>query len=69
MDPARQGRQDWPVEVHPLHDRDAARREREHWLSRTPKERMDALDRLREERDGPQPRLARVARVIERKRG
>ena len=68
MDEALARRQGWPIEVHPLHDRDASRREREYWMSRTPAERMEALDRLREERDGPQPRLARVARVIERKR-
>ena len=61
-------RKGWPVVVLPLHDRESNRREREHWLARTPQERMDALERLRQERDGPQPRLARVARVIERKR-
>ena len=69
MHEPRSDREHWPIEVHPLHDREAARREREYWLSRPPSERMAALDRLREERDGPQPRLARVARVIERKRG
>ena len=69
MDEVPPRRSDWPIEVRPLHDCDAARQEREYWLSRTPRERMDAADKLREERDGPQPRLARVARAIERKRG
>jgi hypothetical protein len=64
-----EGREAWPVEVRPLHDAQAADRDLAYWMSKTPQERLEAADRLREERDGPQQRLARVARVIERKRG
>jgi hypothetical protein len=45
MDEVPPRRSDWPIEVRPLHDRDAARQEREYWLSRTPRERMDAADK------------------------
>jgi len=69
MQEADQPRDSWPVEVRPLHDAAAEHRDRAYWMSKSPRERMEAADRLREERDGPQPRLARVARVVERKRG
>jgi hypothetical protein len=68
MSDAPEPRRDWPISIRPLHDPAAGERDRAYWMSRTPAERMAALDRLREERDGPQPRLARVARVVERKR-
>ena len=61
----RQRRRDWPIRVVDLHDPDAASRDRRYWMSRPPEERMAALDRIRFEHDGPQPRLARVARVVE----
>ena len=57
----------WPVHIGHLHDADAGRRDMAYWRSCSPAQRMAELDRLREEHDGPQPRLARVAVVIERK--
>jgi len=51
MDQSPARRQGRTIEVHPLHDQDAARREREYWMSSAPAECMEALDRLREERE------------------
>jgi hypothetical protein len=61
-------RSQWPIHVGPLHDNHAGKRDMAYWMSRPADERMAELDRLREEHDGPQPRLARVAVVIERQR-
>ena len=61
-------RSQWPIHIGPLHDTQAGQRDMAYWMSRPADERMAELDRLREEHDGPQPRLARVAVVIERKR-
>jgi len=68
MSSARNDRSQWPIRVGPLHDPEAGRRDMAYWMSRPVEERMAELDRLREEHDGPQPRLARVAVVIERQR-
>jgi hypothetical protein len=68
MSSARNDRSQWPIHVGPLHDPEAGRRDMAYWMSRPAEERMAELDRLREEHDGPQPRLARVAVVIERQR-
>ena len=68
MFPASNDRSQWPIHVGPLHDPEAGRRDMAYWMSRPAEERMAELDRLREEHDGPQPRLARVAVVIERQR-
>jgi hypothetical protein len=68
MSSARNDRSQWPIHVGPLHDPEAGRRDMAYWMSRPADERMAELDRLREEHDGPQPRLARVAVVIERQR-
>jgi hypothetical protein len=39
-----------------------------YWLTRTPEERLSALEFLRKQHyDGPEPRLQRVLTVIERK--
>jgi hypothetical protein len=40
-----------------------------YWLSRTPSERVEAVEYLRRQRDGSTARLQRVARVIERSQG
>ncbi len=56
----------WPVHIGHLHDADAGRRDMAYWRSCSPAQRMAELDRLREKHDDPQPRLARVAVVIER---
>jgi len=61
-------RSQWPIHIGSLHDTQAGQRDMAYWMSRPTDERMAELDRLREEHDGPQPRLARVAVVIERKR-
>ena len=37
-----------------------------YWLSRTPSERVAAVEYLRRQRDGSTARLQRVARVVER---
>ena len=37
-----------------------------YWLSRTPSERLEAVELLRRQRDRNSDRLQRVARVIER---
>ncbi len=65
--PGLHPRATWPVSVHPLADPDADRRDRDYWLSRTPTERVAAVEQLVLEAHGPQPRLARVARVTELK--
>ena len=62
--PHRDHKRVWPVSVRPLNDPQAARRDREYWLSRTPQERMEAVEILREECYGVQQRLVRVARVL-----
>jgi len=38
-----------------------------YWLSKTPEERVAAVEQLRIQRHGTLPRLKRVARVIDRK--
>jgi len=38
-----------------------------HWLSRSPSERVEAVELLRRQRHGSSARLQRVARVIQRK--
>ncbi|MHC4247194.1 MAG: hypothetical protein ACYSUU_10375 [Planctomycetota bacterium] len=57
-------RRNWPVRIVDLHDPDLAAADRRWWMSRPPEERMAALDRIRFEHDGPQPRLAPEARVV-----
>jgi len=39
------------------------------WLTRTPRERVGAVERIREERHGNAERLQRTARVIQRPQG
>jgi hypothetical protein len=48
----------------PLNDPDAARRDREYWLSRPSEERIAAVEILRRHFYGNPGRLERVARVI-----
>jgi hypothetical protein len=38
----------------------------EYWLSRTPEERVEAVEILRRQRDGNSTRLQRVVRIIKR---
>ncbi len=40
-----------------------------YWLSKTPRERVEAVERLREERHGAEERIQRTARVIQRPQG
>lgn len=58
-------RHEWPVVVRPLVDAQSLANDREYWLSRPPHERMEAVEILRKECYGMQPRLARVARVVQ----
>jgi len=51
-----------------LHDKSAAAADLAYWLSRTPEERIAAVDQLRAQVYGRPQRLQRVARVIRRKR-
>ena len=37
-----------------------------HWLSRSPSERVEAVEELRRQQHGDSARLQRVARVVER---
>ena len=39
-----------------------------YWLSKTPEERVSAVEQLRRQMDGSSGRLQRVARVIQRKK-
>ncbi len=59
---------DKTITIRPLHDPVAAKRDLEFWLSKTPAERVDAVEILREFYYGPNIRLERVARVVKRSR-
>ena len=54
------------VTKHRLSEHDAAKENLEYWLSKTPEERVAAVDHLRSQYYGTTPRLQRVARVIKR---
>lgn len=41
----------------------------EYWLSKTPEERLSAVEHLRRQQDGNQERLQRVLRVTQRAKG
>ena len=56
------------VSKQPLHDPAAPRRDRDYWLSRSPEERIAAVELLRRQRHGSSARLQRVARVVQRAR-
>ena len=50
-----------------LHDRSGVKEDLEYWLSRTPEERVNAVDLLWMQRHGQGPkRIQRIARVIRR---
>lgn len=57
------------VAIRPLHDPDAAKRDREYWMSKTPAERVDAIEYLIRQFYGRNVRLERVLRVVKRERG
>jgi hypothetical protein len=49
-----------------LDDRSTAREDLAYWLSKTPAERVAAVDQLRRQYYGDSVRLQRVARVVKR---
>jgi hypothetical protein len=53
------------VAKHELNDPDAARRDLEYWLSRTPEERVEAVEILRRQLYGNPGRIQKVARVVD----
>ena len=52
-----------------LNDPSAAKRDLQYWLSKTPEERVSAVEFLRRQFHGSEGRLQRVARVVKRTRG
>jgi hypothetical protein len=57
------------VTIRSLYDRSAEKEDMAYWLSRPPGERMEELESVRRHFYGNLPRLQRVARVIQRKKG
>jgi hypothetical protein len=57
------------IQIKPLHDPDSAQGNVEYWLARPAAERIAAVELLRNQYYGTLPRLQRVARVVEQKRG
>lgn len=57
------------VRKRPLHDPSAQADDLAYWLSKTPEERLSAVEILRRQHYGDQHRLQRVVRVIRRTRG
>lgn len=56
------------ISKHPLDDPDAAARDLGYWLSRTPEERLSAVEILRRQYFGDTGRLQRTARVVQQTR-
>ena len=54
------------VKVKNLNDKDLILDDLKYWLSKTPEERVEAVDYLRRQFHGSSERLQRVARVIQR---
>lgn len=54
------------VSVHQLEGFSEIKQNLEYWLSRTPQERLDAVEILRRQMYGNTERFQRVARVIQR---
>ncbi len=50
----------------PLHDASSVKEDRAYWLSKSPEERVAAVDYLRKQHHGNTARLQRSARVIQR---
>ena len=50
----------------PLHDASSEKEDLAYWLSKTPEERVAAVDYLRKQHHGNTARLQRSARVIQR---
>ncbi len=50
----------------PLHDASSVKEDLAYWLSKTPEERVAAVDYLRKQHHGNTARLQRSARVIQR---
>lgn len=57
------------VKKRDLEDSNAAKLDLEYWLSKSPGERLAAVDTFRKLFHGSSARLQRVARVIEQERG
>ncbi len=57
------------VHKHDLHDRQAQKRDLAYWLSKSPRERVAAVEALRRLHYGDIPRLQRVARITELRKG
>ena len=53
------------VKKHRLQDRDTTQDDLAYWLSKTPEERVAAVDYLRRQYYGNAARLQRVARVVQ----
>ncbi len=54
------------VKVKNLNDKDLILEDLKYWLSKSPEERVEAVDYLRKQFHGSSERLQRVARVIQR---
>lgn len=54
------------VRIKRMSEHNQVAEDRAYWLSKTPAERIAAVERLRRERHGDAVRLQRVARVIKR---
>ena len=54
------------VKKHNLDGFDEAKQNLEYWLSRSPEERLSAVEHLRKQAYGDLPRLQRVVRVLKR---
>ena len=50
----------------PLHDASSVEEDLAYWLSKSPEERVAAVDNLRKQRHGSAARLQRAVRVIQR---
>jgi len=57
---------DKKVKIRSLEDSSQIKEDLEYWLSRSPEERLAAVDFLRRQYHGNTERLQRVARVIQR---
>ncbi len=54
------------VQKHKLSEHDEIKQNLEYWLSRSPEERLEAIEILREQMYEGTPRLQRVIRVVKR---
>ena len=57
------------AKLYHMDEYDEVRENLRYWLSRPPKERLDAVDELRRQAYGDSERLQRVARVVQQSQG